>query len=46
VCSFFDALLGDAAELARMSRASRERHGAMFTWEKVLAEYEGLLAGW
>jgi len=26
--------------------ASRERHGAMFTWERVLGEYEGLLAGW
>jgi glycosyltransferase involved in cell wall biosynthesis len=42
----FDGLLGDAAELARMSQSSRERHGTMFTWEKVLAEYEKLLVGW
>jgi hypothetical protein len=26
-----------------MREASRERHAAMFTWEKVLGEYEGLL---
>lgn len=41
-----DALLGDPAELGRMSEASLERHGAMFTWEKVLAEYEELLVRW
>jgi len=29
-----------------MRAASRERHGAMFTWERVLGEYEGLLAEW
>jgi glycosyltransferase involved in cell wall biosynthesis len=41
-----DAILSDQAEIARMRDASRERHVAMFTWEKVLGEYEGLLAGW
>jgi len=40
------ALLGDSAKLGRMSEASLERHGAMFAWEKVLAEYEVLLARW
>jgi hypothetical protein len=39
-------LLGDAAELARMSRTSRERHGAMFTWKKVLGDYAVLLGQW
>jgi len=29
-----------------MRAASRERHGAMFTWEKVLGEYEELLGRW
>jgi hypothetical protein len=29
-----------------MRAASRERHAAMFTWEKVLGEYEGLLGWW
>jgi hypothetical protein len=29
-----------------MSEASIERHGAMFPWEKALAEYEVLLARW
>jgi glycosyltransferase involved in cell wall biosynthesis len=41
-----DALIGNTAELGRMNEASRERHHAMFTWEKVLAEYEVLLARW
>jgi len=40
------AVLSDPAEIERMRAASRERHVAMFTWEKVLGEYEGLLAGW
>ena len=42
----FDALIGDAAGLEKMRQVSRERHEALFTWEKVLAEYEGLLAKW
>jgi len=29
-----------------MRAASRERHAAMFTWENVLGEYEGLLGRW
>jgi len=29
-----------------MRAASRERHAAMFTWERVLGEYEGLLGRW
>jgi len=31
------------AELERMRSASGERHAAMFTWERVLGEYEGVL---
>lgn len=42
----FDVLLGDSVGLKRMSEASRERHQTMFTWEKVLEEYEALLASW
>ena len=40
-----DAILSDPSEIERMRAASHERHGAMFTWEKVLGEYEGVLAG-
>jgi len=39
-----DAILSDPSEIERMRAASRERHAAMFTWERVLGEYEGLLA--
>jgi hypothetical protein len=39
----FDAILSDPSGIKRMRAASRERHGAMFTWEKVLGEHEGLL---
>jgi len=38
-----DAILSDPAEIERMRAASRERHAAMFTWERVLGECEGLL---
>jgi glycosyltransferase involved in cell wall biosynthesis len=41
-----DAILSDTSEIERMRAASRERHGAMFTWERVLGEYEGLLGRW
>jgi glycosyltransferase involved in cell wall biosynthesis len=41
-----DAILSDTAEIARMRAASRERHAAMFTWERVLGECEGLLGRW
>ncbi|MGD9646673.1 MAG: DUF1972 domain-containing protein [Pirellulales bacterium] len=39
-----DTLLDDDARLARMSTASRARHAESFTWERVLGQYEGLLA--
>ncbi|MBX9790326.1 MAG: DUF1972 domain-containing protein [Pirellulales bacterium] len=39
-----DALLDDASRLARMSSTSRARHAEAFTWERVLGEYEALLA--
>jgi len=42
----FDELFANATELARMSQASREQYGEMFTWDKVLAEYEKLLDEW
>lgn len=41
--SAFDALLGDDARLGRMQEASRDRHRAAFTWEKILGDYESLL---
>lgn len=42
----FDALFADAAGLDLMRQQSRERHAALFTWEKVLADYEALLLKW
>jgi len=39
----FDALLDDREQLAGMARASRERHEAEFTWERILAGYERLM---
>jgi glycosyltransferase involved in cell wall biosynthesis len=39
-----DAILSDRSEIERMRAASRERHAAMFTWGKVLGEYEDLLS--
>jgi hypothetical protein len=44
-CSLAHArdILSDPSEIEHMRAASRERHGAMFTWEKVLGEHEGLL---
>ena len=41
-----DAVLSDRSEIERMRAASRERHGAVFTWERVLGEYEVLLGRW
>lgn len=38
-----DEMLADGGMLERMGRASRERFGALFTWDDVLAQYEGLL---
>lgn len=40
----FDTLLGDEAALAGMRVASRARHRERFTWEKILSDYEALLA--
>jgi glycosyltransferase involved in cell wall biosynthesis len=39
-----DRLLPDADGLAVMRRASLARHAEAFTWEKILREYEQLLA--
>lgn len=54
VARHLDRLIGDGVpdegsrapdgELARMSAASRERHHAEFTWERIAASYEALLA--
>lgn len=41
----FDMLLADTADLEGMRRASRKRHAEMFTWDKVLKDYETLLKG-
>lgn len=40
--SQLDAVLTNTKEIERMREASRQRHEAMFTWEKVLHEYEKL----
>lgn len=39
-------LLGDADRLTLLQSASRARHAAEFTWEKVLGDYEKLLLDW
>lgn len=39
----FDAILPNRVEIERMREASRVRHGEIFTWEKVLGDYEKLL---
>ena len=39
-------LLGDADRLTLLQSASRARHAAEFTWEKVLGDYETLLLDW
>lgn len=41
---FLDDL--DAAPLVQMSAASKARHAEVFTWERVLGEYESLLLDW
>lgn len=41
-----EALLEDGAQLARLRSASRARHAAEFTREKVLGDYEALLLDW
>lgn len=42
--SALDALLGDQPRLAAMGAASARRHQEAFTWERILADYETLLA--
>lgn len=42
----FDAIFSDPAQIESMRQASRERHAATFTWERVHGEYEKLLAQW
>jgi glycosyltransferase involved in cell wall biosynthesis len=42
----FDVLLNDQTNLVQMRLASIKRHEAMFTWKKVLGEYEELLEHW
>ena len=41
-----EALLEDATQLVQLQAASRARHAAEFTWEKVLGDYEKLLQDW
>ncbi|MYN17671.1 DUF1972 domain-containing protein [Rugamonas sp. FT107W] len=39
-----DAILDDQPQLARMGAASLQRHQEAFTWDRILADYETLLA--
>lgn len=41
-----EALLEDATQLVQLQTASRARHAAEFTWDKVLGDYEKLLLDW
>ncbi len=41
-----ESLLRDAARLPQLQTASRARHAAAFTWDKVLGDYEKLLLDW
>lgn len=41
-----ESLLADAGRLTQLQTASRARHAAEFTWEKVLGDYEKMLLGW
>lgn len=41
-----EALLEGGVQLAQLRDASRARHAAKFTWEKILGDYETLLKGW
>ena len=43
LAQLFDELLDDEEELGAMSKSSRERHRAEFTWEHVAGQYERLL---
>jgi glycosyltransferase involved in cell wall biosynthesis len=41
-----EALLGDPGKLTQLQAASRARHAAEFTWDKILGDYERLLLEW
>ena len=41
-----DVILGDSEARNRMAMSSKKRYDEAFTWEKVLGEYEALLAQW
>jgi glycosyltransferase involved in cell wall biosynthesis len=41
-----ETLLGDPGRQVQLQAASRARHAAAFTWEKVLGDYEKLLLDW
>jgi glycosyltransferase involved in cell wall biosynthesis len=41
-----EALLRDPGQLAQLQSASRARHAAEFTWDKILGDYETLLREW
>ncbi|OYY94935.1 MAG: glycosyl transferase [Hydrogenophilales bacterium 28-61-23] len=41
-----ERLLMGSDHLAVLQNAARDRHARMFTWEKVLGEYENLLLSW
>lgn len=38
--------VGEGTLLSRLQAAARRRHAEAFTWERVLADYERLLAAW
>ncbi|MDO8998513.1 MAG: DUF1972 domain-containing protein [Bacteroidota bacterium] len=40
-----EVLLGDPGQLTQLQAASRARHAAEFTWDKILGDYEKLLLG-
>lgn len=41
-----EALLCDPGQVEQLQAASRARHAAEFTWDKILGDYERLLLGW
>lgn len=43
LASIFDGVLDDRSALELMSRASRARHAAEFTWDRIAGQYEELL---
>lgn len=41
-----DAILANAALRSRMGAASRRRHETVFTWDRILGQYQQLLLKW